>query len=213
MDEAAPILNICGQRVGLGPLRREHLPLYVRWLNDLNTSRYLGIPPRPMTLEQEEAWHERASVDDSRYPFAIYELASGRPIGNCGLHSVDWPNRRTTIGILIGEAEARGQGYGTEAMQQGAWAAANIQRALAGTPMKPFRYKDLGNLATIGRNSAVADIRGLRLTGFIAWLAWALVHILNLIGFRNRVLVGLQWLWGYLTFQRGARLITPIASE
>ena len=117
MDEAAPILNIRGQRVGLGPLRREHLPLYVRWLNDLNTSRYLGIPPRPMTLEQEEAWHERASVDDSRYPFAIYELASGRPIGNCGLHSVDWPNRRTTIGILIGEAEARGQGYGTEAMQ------------------------------------------------------------------------------------------------
>jgi NADH dehydrogenase len=99
-------------------------------------------------------------------------------------------------------------GVAQVAMQQGAWAAANIRRAIAGQPMEPFRYRDLGNMATIGRNAAIADIRGVRLTGFVAWLAWALVHIMNLIGFRNRVLVGLQWLWGYLTFQRGARLIT-----
>jgi NADH dehydrogenase len=68
-------------------------------------------------------------------------------------------------------------------------------------------------MATIGRNSAVADLNGFRLTGFLAWLAWAVVHILNLIGFRNRVLVAMQWLWSYLTFQRGARLITGAASE
>jgi NADH:ubiquinone reductase (H+-translocating) len=97
------------------------------------------------------------------------------------------------------------------AMQQGAWAAANILRAIEGKPARAFRYRDLGNMATIGRNSAVAEIRGLRLTGFVAWLAWAVVHILNLIGFRNRVLVALQWLWDYLTFQRGARLITGSA--
>jgi NADH dehydrogenase len=102
-------------------------------------------------------------------------------------------------------------GVAQVAMQQGAWAAANIVRAIEGKPARPFRYRDLGNMATIGRNSAVADIRGLRLTGFVAWLAWAVVHILNLIGFRNRVLVGLQWLWSYLTFQRGARLITGAA--
>ena len=80
-----------------------------------------------------------------------------------------------------------------------------------GSRHAPFRYRDLGNMATIGRNAAVADIRGLRLTGFVAWLAWAFVHILNLIGFRNRVLVAFQWLWDYLTFQRGARLITEAA--
>ena len=110
--------------------------------------------------------------------------------------------------------DARGRplpGVAQVAMQQGAWAAANIVSAIEGKPGRPFRYRDLGNMATIGRNSAVADIRGLRLTGFVAWLAWAVVHILNLIGFRNRVLVGLQWLWSYITLQRGARLITEAA--
>jgi NADH dehydrogenase len=118
------------------------------------------------------------------------------------------------IGDMASLKDARGRplpGVAQVAMQQGAWAAANIQRAIEGKPGRPFRYRDLGNMATIGRNSAVADIRGLRLTGFVAWLAWAVVHILNLIGFRNRVLVGLQWLWSYLTFQRGARLITGAA--
>ena len=120
------------------------------------------------------------------------------------------------IGDMASLADARGRplpGVAQVAMQQGAWAAANILRAIEGKPGRPFRYRDLGNMATIGRNSAVADIRGLRLTGFVAWLAWAVVHILNLIGFRNRVLVGLQWLWSYLTLQRGARLITGTPSE
>jgi NADH:ubiquinone reductase (H+-translocating) len=118
------------------------------------------------------------------------------------------------IGDLASLNDTRGRplpGVAQVAMQQGAWAAANILRAIEGKPARAFRYRDLGNMATIGRNSAVADIRGLRLTGFVAWLAWALVHIMNLIGFRNRVLVGLQWLWSYLTFQRGARLITGAA--
>jgi NADH dehydrogenase len=120
------------------------------------------------------------------------------------------------IGDMASLPDARGRplpGVAQVAMQQGAWAAANILRAIGGRPARPFRYRDLGNMATIGRNSAVADIRGLRLTGFVAWLAWAVVHILNLIGFRNRLLVGLQWLWSYLTLQRGARLITGTPSE
>jgi len=118
------------------------------------------------------------------------------------------------IGDMASLKDARGRplpGVAQVAMQQGAWAAANIVSAIEGKPGRPFRYRDLGNMATIGRNSAVADIRGLRLTGFVAWLAWAVVHILNLIGFRNRVLVGLQWLWSYITLQRGARLITEAA--
>ncbi len=112
-----PILNFEGDLVALGPLRREHIPLYLRWINDFGTTRTLGVPPRPMTLEQETAWYERAAVDDARVGFTIYERATGRAIGNCGLHEVDLPNRRTLVGIMIGEPEARGRGYGTEAMR------------------------------------------------------------------------------------------------
>jgi NADH dehydrogenase len=104
-------------------------------------------------------------------------------------------------------------GVAQVAKQEGAWAAKNIRRTMAGKKMEPFQYIDLGNMATIGRNAAVADIRGITLTGFVAWLVWALVHVFNLIGFRNRLVVGLQWLWGYLTFQRGARLITGSMRE
>ena len=75
------------------------------------------------------------------------------------------------------------------------------------TPI-PFRYTDRGNMATIGRNKAVADIRGIRLTGFLAWAAWAFIHVFNLIGFRNRLNVSFHWIWSYMTYSRGARLIT-----
>jgi NADH dehydrogenase len=140
---------------------------------------------------------------------------AGRVLINSDL-SVPGHPHTFVIGDMAALTDSRGRplpGVAQVAMQQGVSAAANILRTIEGKPTRPFRYRDLGNMATIGRNSAIADVRGLRLTGFIAWLAWALVHILNLIGFRNRVLVGLQWLWGYLTFQRGARLITGVAAE
>jgi NADH dehydrogenase len=73
---------------------------------------------------------------------------------------------------------------------------------------EPFHYKDRGTLATIGRAAAVADFGKFHVTGFIAWMLWLFVHIMFLIGFRNRVLVMLEWLWSYLTYQRSARLIT-----
>lgn len=116
-DGEMPIRNFEGELVALGPLRREHIPLYLRWINDFGTTRMLGLAPRPMTLEQETAWYEQAAVDDARVGFTIYERSTGRPIGNCGLHEVDLPNRRTMVGIMIGEPEARGRGYGTEAMR------------------------------------------------------------------------------------------------
>jgi NADH dehydrogenase len=86
--------------------------------------------------------------------------------------------------------------------------ARTIQRDLAGKERSPFRYVDKGNLATIGRAAAVAEIARLKLSGLAAWLVWVLVHILYLIGFRNRLLVMIQWSWAYLTYQRGIRLIT-----
>jgi NADH dehydrogenase len=94
------------------------------------------------------------------------------------------------------------------AIQEGEYAARIIRGDLAGRPRRPFRYWDKGQLAVIGRGQAVADIWKLHFGGFIAWLAWIFVHIFFLIGFRNRVMVMLEWAWSYLTFSRGARLIT-----
>lgn len=99
-------------------------------------------------------------------------------------------------------------GVAPVAMQEGRWAAANIIRHVSGQAYLPFEYKDRGSMATIGRNHAVADIGGRRFDGFLAWAAWAVVHIFNLVGFRNRFLVGAQWLFSYFSYNRGARLIT-----
>ena len=94
------------------------------------------------------------------------------------------------------------------ALQQGTFVAKAILRELAGKDRGQFVYLDKGMMATIGRSAAIAQVGNLKLSGFIAWLAWCFVHILYLIGFRNRVMVLLQWIWSYLNFGRGARLIT-----
>lgn len=99
-------------------------------------------------------------------------------------------------------------GVAPVAIQQGRHVARNVDSDLAGRPREAFRYRDKGNLAVIGRASAVASFGRLRISGFLAWLAWCFVHILFLIGFRNRAIVLFEWAWSYLTDQRGARLIT-----
>jgi NADH:ubiquinone reductase (H+-translocating) len=98
-------------------------------------------------------------------------------------------------------------GVAPVAMQMGKRAAANVLALTEGKRTKRFRYFDKGNLATIGRNRAVADLRGIRFGGFLAWLSWLFVHLIFLVGLRNRVLVFLQWVWAYFTYARGARLI------
>jgi NADH dehydrogenase len=99
-------------------------------------------------------------------------------------------------------------GVAPAAIQGGRHAARQIRRDLTGQAREPFRYRDKGSLATIGRAAAVADFGRLTLSGFPAWLAWWAVHIFFLIGFRSRLLVMFGWMWSYFTFQRGARLIT-----
>jgi NADH:quinone reductase (non-electrogenic) len=101
-------------------------------------------------------------------------------------------------------------GVAQVAIQMGRHAAENIRRAIDHQPYRTFVYKDLGNMATIGRASAIADFGWLRLKGYIAWLAWLFVHILNLIGFRNRLVVLVQWAWAYFSYQRSIRLITTL---
>ncbi len=94
------------------------------------------------------------------------------------------------------------------AMQGATHAARTILRRLRGEPSQPFVYRDLGNMAIVGRGSAVADLGWIRLSGVLGWLAWLFLHIATLIGFRNRVVVLVEWAVAYLTFQRSARLIT-----
>jgi NADH:quinone reductase (non-electrogenic) len=99
-------------------------------------------------------------------------------------------------------------GVAQVAMQQGAHAARNILKAIAGQPLEPFHYKDYGIMATIGRGSAVGDVFGMKISGYFAWLFWIFLHIFWLIGFRNRIAVMGEWAWAYVTFQRRVRLIT-----
>ena len=94
------------------------------------------------------------------------------------------------------------------AIQMADTVARNIVRTLRGTPLREFRYRDQGTLATIGRNAAVAHVFGLQLSGFPAWVMWLVVHIIQLIGFRNKLFVLLNWAWDYFFYERAARLIT-----
>jgi NADH dehydrogenase len=99
-------------------------------------------------------------------------------------------------------------GLAPVAMQQGVHAARQIRRwLLEGQPTQPFRYADRGTMATIGRAAAVADLRRIHVSGFMAWLIWLFIHLMYLVGFRNRLIVFVQWAWNYFTFRRGERLI------
>lgn len=117
---------------------------------------------------------------------------------------------------VIGDAaylEAEGQPLpmmAPVAIQMAETAAGNIRRRVAGEPPVPFRYRDPGSLATIGRNAAVAYIHGIGFTGFPAWVVWLVVHIIQLIGFRNKLFVLLNWAWDYFFYERAARLITTM---
>ena len=115
------------------------------------------------------------------------------------------------IGDLAALKDASGQlvpGVAPAAIQQGKATARNIVRDLQRQPRRDFRYWNKGSLATIGRAAAIAQFGKIHISGFVAWLSWLFVHIFFLIGFRNRVIVLIQWAWSYFTYERGARLIT-----
>ena len=115
------------------------------------------------------------------------------------------------IGDLASLKDANGKpvpGVAPVAKQQGKFVARQIAADLAGHPRETFHYVDKGSLATIGRAAAIAQFGNIHISGFIAWLAWLFIHVLFLIGFRNRIVVMFQWAWSYLTYERAARLIT-----
>src|SRR6266567_5956427 len=110
-----PILNITGEKVALGPLRRDLLALYQKWHNNFEAISMAGMPVRPQTWEAAEAWYEQAGRQANEAWFTIYECAELRPIGLSILLRIDASNRTATFAIGIGEKEYRGRGCGTEA--------------------------------------------------------------------------------------------------
>jgi NADH dehydrogenase len=139
----------------------------------------------------------------------------GVPVDRAGRVKIEsdltLPGRREVF--VVGDLAALDQegrpvpGVAPAAMQMGRHAARNVRRAIEGQPLVPFRYIDKGSLATIGRRAGVADFGRVRLWGLPAWLAWLGIHIFFLIGFRNRLVVLMDWAWAYLSYQRSARLI------
>ena len=104
-----------GEKVALGPLRKDLVPTYTRWYNKFYTLRTLGATPLPLTLEQDERQHERLIANaKTDIAFTIYERCGSRPIGNAGLLDVDYRNRTAELGLIIAEPDARGKGHGTE---------------------------------------------------------------------------------------------------
>jgi NADH dehydrogenase len=185
-----------------------------------------------VTVEHKEGGRERiptrtiiwaAGVTASKLATTMGEL-TGAKLDRAGRVAVEpdltLPGHPEVIalGDMVRVKSAAGDtvtfpGVAPVAMQQGRYAAKVITARLRAETAAPFRYHDKGNLATIGRGSAVADIKGLRLSGFIAWLTWLLVHLWYLVGFANRVVVFFNWSVSFVTHGRGARLITAQATE
>lgn len=186
---------------------------------EVHTSEMVtGVEPRAVTIK------------DKKIPAAVILWAAGvaaSPLGRALGTPVDRAGRVSVLPDLslpghpevfvIGDlAELRDKngkmlpGVAPVAIQEGKAVARTIARDLKGEPRKEFHYFDKGSLATIGRSAAVAELGRIHISGVIAWLAWLFVHIMYLIGFRNRVLVLIQWAWSYFTYDRGARLITGV---
>jgi NADH dehydrogenase len=193
-----------------------------RQLERLGVEVRLGAPVTSVEREAVQVGSER--IDARTIVWAAGVAAS--PLGRVLSPEVDRAGRvpvqpdLTLAGhpevSIVGDLAALQQdgrpvpGVAPAAMQMGKHAAENVLRALRGEPRRPFRYLDKGSLATIGRKSGVADFGRLHLSGFLAWLAWLLIHVFFLIGFRNRLVVMSDWAWAYFTHQRFARLILDV---
>jgi NADH dehydrogenase len=195
-------------------------------------STVVGIDRNAVTIEHASGARERiptrtvvwaAGVSASELASRLSEL-TGAELDRAGRVTVEadltLPGRPEVfaLGDMVRVRDPAGAvvtfpGVAPVAMQQGRYAAKVVRARLRAREAPPFRYHDKGNLATIGRAAAVADIRGLRLSGLIAWLIWLFVHLWYLVGFENRLLVFIQWFFSFATHGRGARLITEPAAS
>ncbi|HZQ68885.1 MAG TPA: NAD(P)/FAD-dependent oxidoreductase [Terriglobales bacterium] len=168
---------------------------------------YIGQTPLPAAVT---LWAAGVAASPLGKKLGVPTDRAGRVLVNSDL-SIPGHPEIFVIGDLAALKDKSGNllpGVAPVAMQQGTWAAKNIVRDLHHESRQDFHYHDKGSLATIGRAAAIAQFGKVHISGFIAWLAWLFIHITFLIGFRNRVIVLIQWAWSYLTYERSARLIT-----
>ncbi|MBV9799249.1 MAG: NAD(P)/FAD-dependent oxidoreductase [Solirubrobacterales bacterium] len=195
----------------------------------------VGVEPRAVTVAANGAEHQRIPTATTIWAAGVKASGLADELGRAAGAEVDRDGRVTVerdltlpehpevmvLGDMVRVRDDRGgvvslPGVAPVAIQQGQYAARLIRDRLENRSTPAFRYRDKGNLATIGRARAVADIRGLRLSGFLAWWVWLGVHLWYLIGFQNRLLVMIQWSISFFTHGRGARLVTeppPKADE
>jgi NADH:ubiquinone reductase (H+-translocating) len=187
----------------------------------------VGIDPESVTVQASDGERETIPARTAIWAAGVNASPMARQLGELTGAEVDRAGRLTVepdlalpghpevlaLGDMVrvrredGEVETL-PGVAPVAMQQGRYAAKLVRARLANNPIKPFHYRDKGNLATIGRASAVADLHTVRLSGFLAWITWLVVHLWYLVGFQNRVLVFIRWSISFFTRGRGARLIT-----
>lgn len=116
-DDTRPLVIVENEKVALGPIRRDLIPLYHAWISDLSVNRFLVAGSMPMSLDEEIAWYDSLIKSTTTAFFTIYESGTYRPIGNANLHNIDRRNRTAELGIMIGEQDARGRGLGTTAVR------------------------------------------------------------------------------------------------
>jgi NADH dehydrogenase len=187
----------------------------------------VGIDADGVTFDGGDAGGERISSRVVIWAAGVMASPLAGRLGELAQADVDGAGRLTVegdlsltghpevfaIGDMVRVRDSGGEpqvlpGVAPVAMQEGRHVAKVIRARLGGNEQGPFHYRDKGNLATIGRAAAVADVRGIRLSGFLAWATWLVVHLWYLIGFQNRLLVLIRWSFSFLTHGRGARLIT-----
>ena len=180
-------------------------------------ARVTSVAPDAVTLESGEllrtrtvVWAAGVRANPLADLLGVEQSRGGRIVVGPDLRILSRPEAFVIgdLAAIAGRGDALLPQVAQVAKQSGKHVGTTIARSLRGRPTKPFRYVDKGTMATIGRNSAVADLPlRIRLTGFVAWVAWLFLHLLYLVGFRNRLSVLVSWGWSYLTWDRGPRLI------
>lgn len=193
----------------------------MRDLESLGVQTWTGAPVTNITSEGVSIGDEKIAAATVLWAAGVRASNVGRSLPDVTLDRagrvevdeyLNIPGRPEVFvaGDMSRRLDERGNplpGVALVAMQQGIYFADTIKAELKGKPRKPFRYRDLGQMATIGRSRAISEFGRLRLTGLFAWWFWLIVHIYRLSGFRNRLTVLIHWAWSYWTFSRGARLI------
>jgi len=194
----------------------ERLGVEVRLDSSVTEVDAIGVSVGPERIETRTAiWAAGVMASPAGRWLEAETDRAGRVLVNSDLTLPGHPN----IFVIGDTAHVAGRdgnllpGVAPVAKQEGKYVAKLLRARLAGKALPPFRYRDYGSLATIGRKSAVVQLGRFKLKGFFAWVLWSVAHIYFLIGFRNRLAVALHWLWNYVTFQRGTRLITGVTGS